>query len=69
MVWTEKPSLGADAPIAVLPGPARAAMGAAPPALPAATPLNQAIATMAAARASALMVVDGAGCAIGILTE
>ena len=69
ITWTEKPSLGADAPIAVLTGPARAAMGAAPPALPAATPLNQAIATMAAARASALMVVDEAGRAIGILTE
>jgi len=69
MVWTEKPSLGADAPIAVLTGPARAAMGAAPPALPAATPLGQAIATMAAARASALMVVDDTGRAIGILTE
>jgi len=69
MVWTEKPSLGADAPIAVLTGPARAAMGAAPPALPAATPLKQAIATMAAARTSALMVVDDTGRAIGILTE
>jgi CBS domain-containing protein len=57
------------APIAVLTGPASAAMGAAPPALPAETPLGQAIATMAAARASALIVVDGKGCAIGILTE
>ncbi|MCA3357403.1 MAG: CBS domain-containing protein [Roseomonas sp.] len=57
------------APIAVLTGPASAAMGAAPPALPAEAPLGQAIATMAAARASALMVVDEAGCAIGILTE
>jgi CBS domain-containing protein len=57
------------APIAVLTGPASAAMGAAPPVLPAATPLKQAIATMAAARASALMVVDDAGRAIGILTE
>jgi signal-transduction protein with cAMP-binding, CBS, and nucleotidyltransferase domain len=44
-------------------------MGAAPPVLPAATPLKQAIATMATARASALMVVDDAGRAIGILTE
>ena len=48
------------APIAVLTGPASAAMGAAPPALPAETPLGQAITAMAAARASALMVVDGA---------
>jgi signal-transduction protein with cAMP-binding, CBS, and nucleotidyltransferase domain len=62
-------TLPGHAPIAVLTGPARAAMGAAPPALPAATPLGQAIATMAAARASALMVVDDTGCAIGILTE
>ena len=62
-------TLSGHAPIAVLTGPARAAMGAAPPALPAATPLGQAIATMAAARASALMVVDDAGRAIGILTE
>ncbi len=57
------------APIAVLTGPASAAMGAAPPALPAETPLGQAIAAMAAARASALLALDDAGCAIGILTE
>jgi signal-transduction protein with cAMP-binding, CBS, and nucleotidyltransferase domain len=57
------------APIAALTGPARAAMGAAPPLLPAATPLNQAIAAMATARASALMVVDDTGRAIGMLTE
>ena len=62
-------TLSGHAPIAVLTGPARAAMGAAPPALPAATPLGQAIATMAAARTSALMVVDDTGRAIGILTE
>ena len=62
-------TLPGHAPIAVLTGPARAAMGAAPPALPAATPLGQAIATMAAARTSALMVVDDTGRAIGILTE
>jgi signal-transduction protein with cAMP-binding, CBS, and nucleotidyltransferase domain len=57
------------APIAVLTGPASTAMGAAPPALPAEAPLGQAIATMGSARASALVVVDDAGCAIGILTE
>ncbi|MCA3343261.1 MAG: CBS domain-containing protein, partial [Roseomonas sp.] len=57
------------APITALTGQTRAAMGAAPPALPAATPLGQAIATMAAARASALMVVDSTGSAVGILTE
>jgi signal-transduction protein with cAMP-binding, CBS, and nucleotidyltransferase domain len=44
-------------------------MGAAPPSLPATAPLGQAIAAMVAARASALMVVDDTGCAIGILTE
>ena len=57
------------APIAVLTGPASAAMGAAPPALSAETPLAQAIAAMAAARASAVLALDGAGRAIGILTE
>ncbi|MCA3322131.1 MAG: CBS domain-containing protein [Roseomonas sp.] len=57
------------APIAVLTGPASAAMAAAPPALSAETPLGQAIAAMAAARASAILALDGAGCAIGILTE
>ena len=56
-------------PIAVLTGPASAAMGLAPPALPAATPLGQAIAAMAAARASALIVMNDTGRAIGILTE
>jgi CBS domain-containing protein len=44
-------------------------MGAAPPALPAETPLGQAITAMAAARASAVLALDGAGRAIGILTE
>lgn len=56
-------------PIAALTGPASAAMGAAPPALPAETPLGPAIAAMGAARASALLALDGAGRAIGILTE
>ena len=69
MAWTETPNLGAGNPIAVLTGSASAAMGAAPPALPAETPLGHAIATMATARASALMVVEGTGRAIGILTE
>ncbi|MCA3418629.1 MAG: CBS domain-containing protein [Roseomonas sp.] len=57
------------APIAVLTGPASAAMGAAPPALPAETPLGQAISAMVTARASAILAQDDAGCAIGILTE
>ena len=44
-------------------------MGEAPPGLPAETRLDHAIAAMRAARASALLALDSAGCAIGILTE
>ena len=69
MTWTEKPDLGAHAPIAILTGPARAAMGGAPPAMPADAPLGEAIALMAATRASGLLALDEAGRAIGILTE
>ena len=44
-------------------------MAAAPPALPADTPLSEAITAMAAARASALLVLDRTGGTMGILTE
>ncbi|MCA3424185.1 MAG: CBS domain-containing protein [Roseomonas sp.] len=63
------PTPTGHAPIAVLTGPASAAMGVAPPALPAKTPLGQAISAMVTARASAILALDDAGCAIGILTE
>ncbi|MCU0985865.1 MAG: DUF294 nucleotidyltransferase-like domain-containing protein [Acetobacteraceae bacterium] len=46
-----------------------AAMQPAPPCLPAATPVAEAVAAMAAARQSSVLVVDEAGAARGILTE
>jgi len=59
----------APSPITALTGPASAAMGAAPPALPAEARLDRALAAIQAARASALLALDGTGRAIGILTE
>lgn len=45
------------------------ALAPPPPALPASTPLSDALAAMAAARASAVLALDGQGRAVGILTE
>jgi signal-transduction protein with cAMP-binding, CBS, and nucleotidyltransferase domain len=50
-------------------GTVRKAMQPAPPCLPASTPLAEAVAAMVAARASAVLAVDAAGLAVGILTE
>jgi signal-transduction protein with cAMP-binding, CBS, and nucleotidyltransferase domain len=50
-------------------GTVRAAMQPPPPCLPAEATVAEAVAAMAEARRSAVLAVDGAGAAIGILTE
>jgi signal-transduction protein with cAMP-binding, CBS, and nucleotidyltransferase domain len=69
MVLVETPRSITPTPITALTGPASAAMGAAPPALPAEARLDQALAAMRAARASAILALDDLGRGIGILTE
>jgi signal-transduction protein with cAMP-binding, CBS, and nucleotidyltransferase domain len=56
-------------PAAALTGGIAAALSPPPPALPATAPLSDALAAMAAARASAVLALDGSGRPIGILTE
>ena len=58
-----------NSPAAALAGAAAAAMAPPPPALPPTMALGEAIAAMAAARSSCLLVVDPAGRPVGILTE
>lgn len=56
-------------PAAALTGGIAGALSPPPPALPATAPLSDALAAMAAARASAVLALDEAGRPVGILTE
>jgi signal-transduction protein with cAMP-binding, CBS, and nucleotidyltransferase domain len=56
-------------PAAALAHGVAGAMAPPPPALPPSTPLGEALAALAAARASALLAADEAGRPVGILTE
>jgi len=56
-------------PLAALLAPAAGAVAPAPPVLPPDAPLSAAVDAMGAARASAVLAVDGAGRPVGILTE
>ncbi len=58
-----------SSPAAALLRPAIAAMAPLPPFLPAEASLAEALAVMTAARASAILAVDGEGRPVGILTE